>query len=83
MYGRKFEQRKRKEARNRVKQIELNIRLNPANGGISVNGPIDNKVLALGLLELAKVAIINHQPQAEPLVKPAEPAIPIISPAGP
>jgi len=37
----------------------LVIRLND-DGNVAVEGPIDNKLIALGLLEVAKDAIIKH-----------------------
>lgn len=41
------------------------------DGRINVNGAIDNKMLAYGLLESAKEAICEHHKQANQLVKPA------------
>lgn len=35
------------------------------NGSIAVNGPIDNKLLALGLLEIAKDTVIKHCDKAD------------------
>lgn len=40
------------------------ITFDPANGSISVNGAIENKLLAFGLLELAKEAITKHHEEA-------------------
>lgn len=42
------------------------------NGSIRVNGPINNKILALGLLESAKFAVMQTQP-GSPLVVPDYP----------
>ena len=39
--------------------IDLHIRVSPT-GNIQVTGPIDNPVQCLGLLEIAKVQIIEH-----------------------
>ena len=39
--------------------IDLHIRVSPT-GNIQVSGPIDNPVQCLGLLEIAKVQIIEH-----------------------
>ena len=43
--------------------MELVIKVNP-DGTLSIGGPIENKVLCLGILELAKKAIIDHNPSA-------------------
>jgi len=40
--------------------LELKISLDQITGGISVNGPIDNPLIAYGMLELAKAAIHAH-----------------------
>ena len=37
-------------------------------GQIMVNGPVENKILCLGLLEFGKIAVINHVPS--PIIKP-------------
>ena len=42
--------------------IILTISLTPQ--GVQVGGPINDKVLCLGLLELAKPAILNYNPNA-------------------
>lgn len=42
--------------------IILTITMTPQ--GIQVGGPINDKILCLGLLELAKPAILNYQPSA-------------------
>ena len=42
--------------------IILTISLTPQ--GVQVGGPINDKVLCLGLLELAKPAILNYNPTA-------------------
>ena len=43
--------------------MELVIKVNP-DGTLTIGGPIENKVLCLGILELAKKAIIDHQASA-------------------
>ena len=48
--------------------IILTITLTPE--GIQVGGPINDKVLCLGMMELAKKSIIDYQP---PLVQVASP----------
>ena len=42
--------------------IILTITLTPQ--GIQVGGPINDKVLCLGMMELAKKSVIDYQPQA-------------------
>jgi len=37
-------------------------------GKVSMNGPLENKVLCYGLLEVAKDLVRNHQPS--PIIKP-------------
>jgi hypothetical protein len=51
------------------KVAELIITLTD-DGKINVNGAIENKMLAYGLLETAKEAICDHHKQANQLVKP-------------
>ena len=41
------------------------------DGQIGVNGPIENKLFCLGLLELAKDLIIKYDPAAIQLVRPS------------
>ena len=41
--------------------MEITIKVNP-DGTLSIGGPIENKVLCLGIIELAKKAIIDHNP---------------------
>lgn len=40
--------------------IQLLITMDPSDGKVSVTGPIDQPVLAYGLLELARDAIKDH-----------------------
>lgn len=42
-------------------QIELTVRVLP-NGQVQVHGPIHDKILCLGLLELGKNAVLTYQP---------------------
>lgn len=44
--------------------LEMKILLDDA-GQIQVTGPIDNKLVSFGLLELAKEAIAKHNEQRE------------------
>ena len=34
-------------------------------GGVNVQGPIHDKVLCLGLLETAKMIVVNHDPEVQ------------------
>ena len=47
---------------NIVAQLAITL---TAEGQVLVNGPIDNKLLALGLLECAKDAVLKHCDAAE------------------
>ena len=40
------------------------------NGQVSVSGPIQNKILAYGLLEVARDAIHEHSEQSKSLIQP-------------
>jgi hypothetical protein len=42
--------------------IRMVIDFDERSGQVSVNGPIDNKLLALGLLELARKAVWEFDP---------------------
>lgn len=37
-------------------------------GELNVKGPLENKILALGMLELAKSVVSNHKPSS--IIKP-------------
>ncbi len=43
-------------------EVILTVRLTPQ--GVEVGGPINDKILCLGLLELAKKSVIEYNPQA-------------------
>ncbi len=43
------------------------------NGNVTVTGPLDDKILSYGMLEIAKQIVQKHK--EEPLVKLAQPAI--------
>lgn len=47
-----------------------------ANGALNVSGPIQNKLLAYGMLEMAREAIYQHHKDNERLVQPAGVQIP-------
>lgn len=42
--------------------IQMTIQFNEQTGAINVNGPIANKVLCYGILEIAKQAIADFKP---------------------
>jgi len=46
-------------------QAVLQIVLN-ANGSVSINGPINNKILAYGMLEAGRAALDDYVPQGAP-----------------
>lgn len=48
--------------------FELVIKVDNA-GQLTVGGPIDNKVMCLGILELAKKSIIEYNPTAIQIVR--------------
>lgn len=41
--------------------IRITITMTP-DGQFNMTGPLDNKVVCYGLLEMAKVAVTHHQP---------------------
>ena len=48
-----------------AKQIEMTITYAPGQNGVTVAGPVDNKALCYGMLELARDAIVEfHQKKA-------------------
>lgn len=55
-------------------QIQLVITMDDT-GAINVSGPTQNQMLSFGLLEMAKVAIIDHNKQAQQRVQPAPPGL--------
>lgn len=51
-----------------MSDIRLLITLNPETGQCQVSGPIDNKLLAYGMLEMARDAIASFvPPQIQPV----------------
>lgn len=55
-------------------QIQLIISMDD-QGHIGINGPIQNTMLCFGLLEMAKLAIVDHAKQNEKRVQPAPPGL--------
>jgi len=51
-------------------QIQLVITMDDT-GAVNVAGPIQNQLLCVGLLEMAKVAIFDHAKQNQNRVQPA------------
>ena len=45
--------------------MELRIVVEEGTGRVLVHGPLANKVLCLGLLEIAKQSVLNWDPQEE------------------
>lgn len=54
---------------------EIVIRLQPG-GGVSVSGPLDQKLVCLGMLALAENAVHNFRPNPNGLVMPPAGAMP-------
>ena len=54
--------------------IELTIQLDPDTHSIRVQGAVDDKLLALGMLEVAKETILDHHKRK--LAARVEPATP-------
>lgn len=48
-----------------MQEVTLTITLNLQNGQVSVSGPIDNKMMAYGMLAAAKDAIYDYGKQQE------------------
>lgn len=58
------------DASQEPKLPELTIRVNP-NGSVTVHGPINDKILAYGMLEAARDAIFEHSMrQIASIIKP-------------
>lgn len=55
--------------------LQLVITMNP-EGSLNVSGPIQNKLFAYGMLEMAKDAIRQHHIDNQNLVQPVGVAIP-------
>jgi uncharacterized protein YfeS len=51
------------EIANGAGAIKLTITMDQATGQIKVDGPIDNAILAFGLLEIARQAVQSHHAQ--------------------
>lgn len=43
------------------------------DGTIGVNGPVDQTMLCVGMLEMAKVAILEHRNKAQKLIQEVPP----------
>lgn len=58
--------------------IVLTITLDAA-GNVGVNGPIDNKVLCMGMIEVAKGAILAHKGEKQ-LIQQVPPGARVVTP---
>ena len=56
-------------------QMKLTIALDPSTGQVNVNGPIGDRLLCFGLLEMAKEAINAHALQAQKQILVARPML--------
>lgn len=50
--------------------IKLILELNPLDGSVNISGPIHDKILCYGLLELGKDIIRNYKPNDSGLIIP-------------
>ena len=50
--------------------MELRVQFDQQTGEVSVHGPVHDKILCMGLLELAKTAVMSHN--TEPVIKQAK-----------
>lgn len=53
--------------------VELTIVFDPQTGAVNARGPIDNKLLCMGMLEMGKKAILDHDPARVPGILLAQP----------
>jgi hypothetical protein len=51
--------------------IEIRVKL-LSNGRVEINAPMQNKVLCLGLLELAKDLVITYEPTKSEILQPKD-----------
>lgn len=65
----------RSRKRRKLGEMQLIIAINAA-GQPTVSGPIDNPIVAFGMLELAKVIIVKHLEAKEKRVQIPEFALP-------
>jgi hypothetical protein len=56
--------------------IQLTIKYEESTGRIEVTGPIKNKILCYGLMELARESLSTYTPEKEKLINIANGAIP-------
>jgi hypothetical protein len=57
---------------------KLTLELDQSTGQVSVNGPIDQTLFCLGMLELAKNAILDHAKHSKNQILVARPAISLV-----
>lgn len=51
----------------RIVQIVIDLH---SNGGVNIHGPLHDKILCLGLLEIAKDLVKSYKPDGSQIVKP-------------
>lgn len=57
-------------------QVQIVITMTP-DGQVSMTGPLENKVLVLGLLEIAKDLALRHKPEEAPkIIRPVATMVP-------
>jgi hypothetical protein len=58
---------------DKLTQVTLTITIDTMTGQVNVNGPINDRLLCFGLLEMAKEAINAHKVQQEKQIMVARP----------
>jgi len=65
----KERERLARQRRPKMMKIQLVVTLDPATGNIQLTGPVNDRILVMGLLEMAKVALLS-QPAPSSIVVP-------------
>lgn len=60
--------------------LQILVTLNPQTNQLAVQGQIENKVLALGMLEMAKKVVLDFDPAKQSGIALANGAIPHVPP---
>lgn len=50
--------------------IEMRIEYDEQTGAVTLNGPLDNRLLCYGLLEMAKEIVSSNKPKVQPRIVP-------------
>lgn len=50
--------------------VEMRIEYDEQTGAVTLNGPLDNRLLCYGLLEMAKEIVASNKPRATPRIVP-------------